>query len=94
MEEADHYIDHLMVETFPKLSVMKGFKRASILKKITDKGIEFLTITEWETMDAIKQFAGETPDIAVVPAMVQQMMIDFDKNVSHYEVVTDYQPGK
>ncbi|MEO7766612.1 MAG: hypothetical protein ABIS01_04270 [Ferruginibacter sp.] len=89
-EEADNYIQHLIKETFPKVSVMDGFKRASILRKTTDTGIEFLIITVWESIEAIMQFAGETADIAVVPLIVQKMMIAYDLNVSHYEIVANY----
>jgi heme-degrading monooxygenase HmoA len=59
VEEADHYIEHLLSDTFPKLSAMDGFIRASILKKDTDKGIEFLIVTVWKSLAAIKQFGGE-----------------------------------
>lgn len=84
--EADNYISHLMTDTFPKVSAIPGFIRASILTRTADAGIEFLIITVWESFDAIKQFAGEEADMAVVPLVVQKMMVTYDMNVSHYEV--------
>jgi hypothetical protein len=50
------------------------------------EGVEFLIITEWETLDAIKQFAGEKIEVAVVPKLVQEIMVKYDEYVSHYEV--------
>jgi hypothetical protein len=44
-------------------------------------------------MDAIRQFAGDTLDVAVVPQVVQAMMVEFEKTVAHYEVVDTFQPG-
>ena len=92
--DADRYIAHLMKDTFPKLSSMSGFIRASVLRNETDKGVEFLVVTVWESLDAIKQFAGNTFDIAVVPSVVQQMMVEFDKTVLHYELAASYVNNK
>ena len=86
--DAERYIDHLTDETVPHLSSMPGFVRASILKRPTDKGIEFLIVTVWNSLEDIKQFAGETIDVAVVPVKVQEMMVNFDAHASHYEVVS------
>jgi heme-degrading monooxygenase HmoA len=90
IDEADNYIKHLFTETFPQLSKIGGFKRASILKKETNKMIEFLIITTWESMEAIKKFAGENVNIAVVPQVVKNLMISYDKYVTHYEIVNSY----
>jgi heme-degrading monooxygenase HmoA len=89
-EEADNYIAHLQHETFPSLSEIDGFVGASILRRTTDIGAEFLIVTKWQSMEAIRQFAGNAAHIAVVPAVVQAMMIEYDKEVAHYEVVENY----
>ena len=89
-EEADNYIAHLKEDTFPKLSSLKGFVSASILRRNTDKGIEFLIITLWESLEAIQQFAGESVHTAVVPAVAQAMMVEYDTEVSHYEIAESY----
>ncbi|MEO8404976.1 MAG: hypothetical protein ABI480_10280 [Chitinophagaceae bacterium] len=91
-ENAASYIQHLLDETFPQLSSINGFKKASVLKSIAATAVEFLVITTWDSMDAIREFAGDNPEIAVVPLKVQEMMISFDQKVSHYEVVLDYDP--
>lgn len=50
-------------------------------------GAEFLIVTTWESLDAIKQFAGADAELAVVPDKVQAMMVSYDRTVRHYEVV-------
>jgi heme-degrading monooxygenase HmoA len=87
--EADNYIEHLRTDTFPKLSEIDGFITASILKRTVGQGTEFLIITVWESIEAIERFAGAAADVAVVPEVVQAMMIEYDRIVSHYEVVED-----
>jgi heme-degrading monooxygenase HmoA len=88
--EAANYIEHLKGDTFPKLSRTSGFIGASILSKVVDQGVEFLIITDWESIEAIKGFAGEEVEIAVVPPVVEAMMIDYEREVRHFEIVTRY----
>jgi heme-degrading monooxygenase HmoA len=87
--EADNYIEHLRSDTFPKLSKIDGFISATILRRTDKQGTEFLIITVWESIEAIERFAGATPDVAVVPESVQAMMVEYDRNVIHYEIVED-----
>jgi len=90
IEEAENYVTHLRTETFPQLAQIPGFLTVSILRRATDDGIEFLIVTTWESLEAIRQFAGESAELAVVPPAVQAMMVSFDKEVIHYEVVENY----
>jgi len=87
--EANNYVRHLETETFPLISAITGFVKASILRRSTGDGVEFLIVTMWESMDAIKKFAGDDPEAAVVPAVVQGMMLTYEKRVKHYEVVSE-----
>ncbi|MDT0676413.1 hypothetical protein [Autumnicola musiva] len=38
-------------------------------------------------MEAIRAFAGKELNVAVVAEKAQKMMLDFDKEVRHYEVI-------
>jgi len=91
-EEADRYIRHLQDDTFPKLAKIDGFIRVSILRRSTAEGTEFLIVTTWRSLEAIRQFAGESAQTAVVPPKVQAMMVDYDREVAHYEIVQEYAP--
>ncbi|RJR46452.1 MAG: antibiotic biosynthesis monooxygenase [Desulfobacteraceae bacterium] len=90
-EMSDSYMEHLKKDTFPKLAKIKGFIRSSILGRKVARGTEFLIITEWESLEAIKAFAGEEAETAVVPQVVQEMMIDYDRKATHYEVMMNYE---
>jgi heme-degrading monooxygenase HmoA len=85
---ADEYVEHLRTETFPQLSKIPGFVHASILRRKVQQGVEFLIVTTWESIGAIEQFSGRDSEAAVVPEKVQAMMIEYDRRVRHYEVVT------
>jgi heme-degrading monooxygenase HmoA len=86
-DAATTYQHHLQTETFPAIRRIEGFVDATILKRPVATGVEFLIVTRWETMEAIVKFAGADPEIAVVPAEVRQMMLEYDAKVRHYEVV-------
>jgi heme-degrading monooxygenase HmoA len=84
---AERYVEHLRQETFPKLRKIPGFVDASILRRDVNQGVEFLIVTRWETIEAIVQFAGRDPEVAVVPEEAQAMMVDYDRSVRHYQVI-------
>ena len=86
-ERAQDYIRHLRTETLPALRKIPGFVDASILSRPFGPGVEFLIVTRWESMDAIVRFAGADPEVAVLPARAVDMMIEYDRQVRHYEVV-------
>lgn len=86
-EQAETYIEHLVTETFPAIKQISGFLNASILRRRTHEGVEFLIVTEWSSLEAIREFAGAEAETAVVPPTVQGMMIEYDHTVRHYEVV-------
>jgi heme-degrading monooxygenase HmoA len=86
-DQAQNYVGHLRAETFPALRKLAGFVDAAILARPVAQGIEFLIVTRWESMAAIRQFAGEDPEVAVVPAAVAAMMLDYDQRARHFDVV-------
>src|ERR1051326_5981529 len=85
-ERANEYITHLQNDTFKQIANIDGFISAHILKRELEEGIEFLIISEWQTLDAIREFAGVDFDTAVVPMLVQDIMLKYDQKVKHYEV--------
>jgi heme-degrading monooxygenase HmoA len=93
-EQAEAYVHHLRHDTFPTLARIPGFIEASILRRDVETGTEFQIVTLWDSLGAIKAFAGEQPDIAVVPASVQAMMSRYDERVVHYDVAGTFVPEK
>jgi heme-degrading monooxygenase HmoA len=84
---AEAYKEHLQSETFPAIRKLPGFVSASILRRSVPEGVEFLIVTNWLSVEAIRAFAGPNAETAVVPQKVQDMMVDYDRMVRHYEVV-------
>jgi heme-degrading monooxygenase HmoA len=86
-DQAQNYLKHLRTETFPTVRKLPGFVSTSVLSRRLENGIEFLIVTQWESLDAIAQFAGADLEAAVVPAKATAMMIEYDRRVRHFEVI-------
>ena len=86
-ECAADYIEHLHAETFPAIRRLPGFVNAAILRRPIAEGVEFLIVTQWTSLESIRAFAGDDIEAAVVPEIVQGMMLDYDRVVRHFEVV-------
>jgi heme-degrading monooxygenase HmoA len=87
-ETANDYVRHLEVRVFPELRKIDGHRGAYILRRDLDDGVEFAILTIWESMDAIRKFAGKDPERAVVPPEARTLLSEFDSTVKHYEVVS------
>lgn len=88
-ERATAYVEHLRRDTFPQLATIAGFVDASILRRKADRGVEFVVVTRWQSLEAIAQFAGDDIERAVVPPVAEAMLVDYERRVRHYEVVAD-----
>lgn len=71
----------------PQLVACRGFISVSILRRPVHEGTEFQVVTVWESLAAIRDFAGDDAEAAVVPAEARVMMSEFDARASHYDVV-------
>ncbi len=90
--QEERYLQHLKSETFPRLARIPGFVRATILSRPMEEGLEFRVVTVWESLEAVRAFAGESVEEAVVPAAVRELMVRFDPRVVHYDVRDMYEP--
>jgi heme-degrading monooxygenase HmoA len=84
---ADDYVRHLESETIPQLRRLPGFVDLSILRREVDAGTEFQIVTRWTSLEAIEAFSGKDVNVAVVPPSVRELMVSYDAEVVHYEVV-------
>jgi heme-degrading monooxygenase HmoA len=86
-DRAHAYTDHLVDTVVPKLKALPGFCGFALLRRIDGQETEFLVQTYWDSMQAIEEFAGPTPEIAVVEPAARDVLTSFDATVFHHEVV-------
>jgi heme-degrading monooxygenase HmoA len=83
------YIEHLTRHLFPAFRTIDGFLGGSLFKDPRTDGVHFMVITRWESMDAVRRFAGADVTRAVVEPAAQQILIEYDRVVKHYEFVAE-----
>jgi|SRR5438874_8803904 len=88
-ENADAYYRHLSGNVMPSLMKLSGHCGAYVLRREMETRVEFVVITLWESMQAVREFAGDTPDLAVVEPSARAVLADFDEFVRHYTVLKD-----
>jgi uncharacterized protein len=86
------YIEHVTKRVFPALAAIEGHRGAYLLRRQVDRAtrdgaIEFVVLTLWQSMEAVRRFAGDKPDRAVVEPEARAVLISFDEAVTHFDVV-------
>lgn len=83
----DAYPEHFRNVVAPELRGVEGFLGADLLRRDLVDSIEFTVISRWASMNAVRDFAGDDPERAVVEPGAVAALRDFDARVVHYEVV-------
>jgi heme-degrading monooxygenase HmoA len=83
-EEAARYETLVSDEVLPSMEKLDGFLGAQMMRRDEPDEVEFLVITEWESLDAIKGFAGEDYEKTTIPYDAEQLLARFDEGPLHY----------
>jgi heme-degrading monooxygenase HmoA len=86
---ADHvseYLEHLDNKVFPNLQKSEGLKNCYYLKRKVNEGMEFLIVTEWESVESIINFAGTDYEKSVVDDYAKSLMVSYEARVKHYTI--------
>ena len=86
---AHAYPQHFKTHVLPHLSQLTGFLGASLSQRRMGEMVEFLVLTRWASLDAIRGFAGADIEKAVVESAARAALASFDSHVHHYEVLED-----
>ena len=88
-ENADAYEEFLRTKMFPSIRRVPGYLGADLLRRADGEEIAFVTITRFDSLDAVRAFAGEAYEQAVVEPEARELLSRFDARSEHYEVVID-----
>ena len=94
-ENADTYEGMLRAEIFPGILAKKvtGFERIELFRRPLGDEVEFVTVMWFDSLDAVKRFAGEDHETAYVPASARAVLRRFDARSQHYEVREQRSPA-
>src|SRR5579859_1878647 len=83
---ADDYQRHYETEVSEHLNLVSGFRGARLLRREDDQEVMFTSITFFTSLDAVRGFAGDDYEVAVVEETGQRALTRWDERVSHHEV--------
>ena len=85
---ADAYEHLLREEIFAGIASREiaGFRGIDLLRCPSDDMVEFVTIMWFESLEAVRRFAGTDYEAAVVPPAARRLLHHFDARSAHYDV--------
>jgi len=86
--KADEYLDYLNKTGVEDYQATEGNLGVQLLRRIEGDQAHFLIITFWESVEAIKKFAGEDYEKARYYPEDQHFLLEFEEKVIHYEVIS------
>ena len=88
---ADAYEALLKEEIFVGIGDRKipGYDGIRLLRRDLDREVEFVTIMRFQDLDAVRRFAGDDYEVAVVPDKARSLLARFDQRSQHYKVRAD-----
>lgn len=86
---ADAYEELPLTEIFPGIAGrgIAGYRGISLGRRDIDAEVEFVTIMWFDSIDAVRAFAGEEFEVAVVPPKARALLARYDSHSAHYETV-------
>ena len=93
VEKADEYLAYLHETGLKDYARTAGNRGVSVLRRNQGDHCEFMLISLWESMDAVRAFAGENPDNSVYYPEDEQYLLQMEPLVRHYEVAESFVTG-
>jgi heme-degrading monooxygenase HmoA len=85
---ADAYFAVLQQRAIPDYESVPGNRAVHILRREEGDVCHFLTISLWDSLEGIKQFAGENIEQAKYYPKDQAFLLEFEPTVVHYEAAS------
>jgi antibiotic biosynthesis monooxygenase (ABM) superfamily enzyme len=83
-ENADAYERFLLTELFPAMREIPRFHSAAVLLRDDGSEVAFVTLTRFDSLDAIRAFAGEDYETPVIEPTARALLSHHEKRAQHY----------
>jgi heme-degrading monooxygenase HmoA len=88
-DRAQQYERHYRCEVLAVLRGVAGFQGARLLRRRTGEETEFVSLTFFDDLDAVRAFVGPDYQTAVVANEAREVLVRFDDHVGHYETALE-----
>jgi heme-degrading monooxygenase HmoA len=86
LADADEYADYIRDTGFSEYAATSGNRGAWMLRRAQGDRTEFITLSLWDSVDAIRAFAGDDIEAAVLYPEDARYLVG-ESTVTHYQVV-------
>jgi hypothetical protein len=85
VEDADAYERFLLDELFPSMRGIAGFEGAEVLRRRDGDEVAFVTLTRFDSLDAVRAFAGDDYEVPVLEPPALALLSRHDDRAVHYD---------
>jgi heme-degrading monooxygenase HmoA len=86
-ENADAYETLLRAQILPRIRKALGCQGIHLFRRGRGAEVEFVTLLLFDSLDAVKAWAGDHYETAVVPPEARKLLKRFRERSRHYETV-------
>jgi heme-degrading monooxygenase HmoA len=87
-EHADAYEKLLREKVLPALQQIAGYRGGYVLRQDGDEEVEFAVLNLFDSLDAVRAFAGPDYTVPVFEPEARQLLSKVEPIARHYEVKT------
>jgi heme-degrading monooxygenase HmoA len=91
---ADEYAKYLYEEGVKKLRAVKGNRGVQVFRRVHEGIAEFITISYWESRDAIHGYAGADIEKTQHLPKDPEYLLEVEPTVKHFDVVVSEWSGE
>jgi heme-degrading monooxygenase HmoA len=84
-ENADAYEQFLLGELFPAMRSIPGFTGAEVLHRREGSEVAFVTLTRFDSLDAIRAFAGDDYETPVLEPRARELLSRYEHRAYHFD---------
>jgi heme-degrading monooxygenase HmoA len=88
-ENADAYQELLGSTILPGIDRVTGYRGAELFRRDLGDEVEFMTVTRFDSLDAVREFAGDAYEQAVISDEAHRLLSQFDESVAIYKIAFD-----
>jgi heme-degrading monooxygenase HmoA len=86
LEDADSYERLLKKRVLPELKAIEGYQGGYVFRKDGPLEVEFVVVNLFESLEAVKRFAGPDYNVAVFEPEARKLLSKIEPVATHYEV--------
>jgi hypothetical protein len=90
-DKARRYEQLMLTTHLPSIAARRipGLRRIEFARRATPTQVEFMTVMHFDSMDAVREYAGPEPERAAIAPAAVALLTDPDPTVAHFEILAD-----